>query len=67
MPGNMTESTTPKMVGFAVMHETFDCDLFALQQSFGDQPFAADGCPGIALEHAFERQEELIEIGPMRQ
>ncbi len=49
------------------MRIAFDGDLLAFEQPLGDQPLGADGRAGIALEHAFERQEELIEICPMRQ
>ena len=49
------------------MHIAFDGDLLALEQALGDQPLGADGCAGVALEHAFERLEELIEIVPVGQ
>ena len=67
MPGNMIESTTPKMRGHAAMHIALDGDLLALEQPLGDQPLGADGCAGVVLEHALERLEELIEIVPVRQ
>ena len=52
--------------GDAAMHIALDGDLLALQHP-GDQPLGADGGAGIALKHALERLEELIETVPMRQ